>query len=234
MQNIPDKELDKLFQDRFEDAEVEPSMDLWPDIEAKLDKRPRHKFPVYGLVAIAASAILTVGLIFKSSFPDKQHQSVAVATKPNPGIARIQGPAYVANANITQRAATITTKSKGTVKSQQVMQPILPNIHLLNKGLASVPTSVVKIEDGLVADEQLVFAHADNEPEINTENSVSEADLRKEQRRGIQNAGDLINYVVEKVDKREDKLIEFSTDDDESSLVGLNIGMLRINHKRHK
>ena len=46
--------------------------------------------------------------------------------------------------------------------------------------------------------------------------------------------GDLINFVVDKVDKREDKLIRFDTDDDNSSLIGINIGMIRFSKKKHK
>ena len=53
-------------------------------------------------------------------------------------------------------------------------------------------------------------------------------------KRGIRNMGDLINFVVDKVDKREDKLIRFDTDDDNSSLIGINIGMIKFSKKKHK
>lgn len=49
-------------------------------------------------------------------------------------------------------------------------------------------------------------------------------------------AGDrnLVNCVVDKVDKSEEKIIQFKTEDDNSSLVALNIGILRCNTKKHK
>lgn len=46
---------------------------------------------------------------------------------------------------------------------------------------------------------------------------------------GVRNFGDLVNLVVAKVDKRKDKLIQFSdADDDESIISAVHIGALRI------
>jgi len=46
---------------------------------------------------------------------------------------------------------------------------------------------------------------------------------------GIRNIGDLVNLVVAKVDKRKDKVIEFTdTDDDETTITGVHIGAIRI------
>jgi len=52
------------------------------------------------------------------------------------------------------------------------------------------------------------------------------------ERKNIRNVGDLVNYVVDKVDKRDKKLLRFTTDeDDNSSIVGINIGFLRLNKR---
>jgi hypothetical protein len=46
---------------------------------------------------------------------------------------------------------------------------------------------------------------------------------------GIRNFGDLVNLVVAKVDKRKDKLIQFTdSDDDESIISGVHLGALKI------
>lgn len=47
-------------------------------------------------------------------------------------------------------------------------------------------------------------------------------------KRGIHNIGDLVNLVVAKVDKRKDKVIEFTDTDDESTITGVHIGALKI------
>ena len=45
----------------------------------------------------------------------------------------------------------------------------------------------------------------------------------------IRSLGDLINIAVASVDKRKDKIIEFSdTDDDESTITAVNLGLVRI------
>jgi hypothetical protein len=54
-------------------------------------------------------------------------------------------------------------------------------------------------------------------------------------KKGIQNIGDLVNYVVDKVDKRDQKFLKFKTDDDDnSSLIAVNIGFIKFNSRRHK
>lgn len=49
-------------------------------------------------------------------------------------------------------------------------------------------------------------------------------------RKRIRTLGDLINVVVAKVDKRKDKVIEFTNndDDDESNITGVNLGIIKV------
>jgi hypothetical protein len=48
-------------------------------------------------------------------------------------------------------------------------------------------------------------------------------------RPGIHSLGDLVNVLVAKVDKRKDKIIEFTADDDgESTVTGLNLGIIKL------
>ena len=49
----------------------------------------------------------------------------------------------------------------------------------------------------------------------------------------IKTFGDLVNVVVRKIDKRKDKLIEFTdVDDDESTITGINLGVLKIKKEK--
>ena len=52
MQQMQDKEFDKLFKDRFEDAEIEPSANLWANIEHELAPKKKRVFPIYWMVII--------------------------------------------------------------------------------------------------------------------------------------------------------------------------------------
>jgi len=48
-------------------------------------------------------------------------------------------------------------------------------------------------------------------------------------KRGISGLGGLINAIVAKVDKREDKLVEFTESNDDGALLsGVNLGLLKI------
>ncbi len=47
-------------------------------------------------------------------------------------------------------------------------------------------------------------------------------------KRGIHNMGDLVNLVMAKVDKRKDKMIEFTDTDDESTITAVNLGPIKI------
>jgi hypothetical protein len=47
-------------------------------------------------------------------------------------------------------------------------------------------------------------------------------------RHTIRSLGGLINAVVAKVDKRRDKIIEFTDEDDETNVTGINLGIVKI------
>ena len=47
MQHMPDKEFDQLFRDKFNDAEIEPSANLWASIDQKLEPKRKRTFPIY-------------------------------------------------------------------------------------------------------------------------------------------------------------------------------------------
>lgn len=57
---------------------------------------------------------------------------------------------------------------------------------------------------------------------------TAKPNTRAVKRHGIHNVGDLVNLVMAKVDKRKDKALEFTDDDDGSTLTAVNIGPIRI------
>ena len=46
MHHMQDKEFDQLFKDKFDDAQIEPSANLWANIEAELVPKRKRVFPV--------------------------------------------------------------------------------------------------------------------------------------------------------------------------------------------
>jgi hypothetical protein len=104
--------------------------------------------------------------------------------------------------------------------------------------LAALPEKEIKPTEAVVPDEPLnaakpVIPGADD---FKTGNKVASVALpvikpakAPVKKHGIRTFGDLINVVVAKVDKRQDKVIHFSdTDDDESNITGINLGFVKV------
>jgi len=126
----------------------------------------------------------------------------------------------------------------GEQKDLLAMQPSVKITHLEYKEV-SVKAAAVKLPKAVVVQpvQEVMLATADVAADETTANGSDEAasENRHAESKGIRNVGDLVNYVVDKVDKRDEKFIQFKTDDDDnSSLIGLNIGMFKFNQKKHK
>ncbi|MNQ93554.1 hypothetical protein D3C85_1090260 [compost metagenome] len=95
------------------------------------------------------------------------------------------------------------------------------------------PVVKEQVRPVVVPPTDIVIAKVDPPEVQKQDNEITETEGRE--RRGIRNVGDVINFVVDKLDKREKKIIQFRTDDDDnSSLIAVNIGILQFNPKRNK
>lgn len=235
MQN---KEFDQLFRDKFEDAEIEPSANLWGNIVQELEPRKKRVLPVYWMAAAVAIVAVSVGLLM----PEKE-------------TIRLRGSDFAATTRITEPvissenvvANTEISSNKNTSKSTPLviaprltaadvkkdfvaMQPKVTQVRPVNIKTEIVQPVVDQIvqEPDVVATESVIASIS--VPDEN--NAITEAEPTE--RKGIKNVGDIVNYVVDKVDKREKKFIRFNTDDDNSSLVAINIGILKFNKRSDK
>jgi ribosomal protein L18E len=104
--------------------------------------------------------------------------------------------------------------------------------------LAAISTNDDKAINSVVPDEPLIAAKPviPATDDFKTTNKVAvtalpfnKAAKTPVKKHGIRSFGDLINVVVAKVDKRQDKVIHFSdTDGDESSITGINLGFVKM------
>src|ERR1700743_2371629 len=58
--NMQDKEFDDLFRSKLDNFEIEPSAQVWQNIDAELDGKKR-KGGLFTLLGIAASIIMLIG-----------------------------------------------------------------------------------------------------------------------------------------------------------------------------
>ncbi|WP_285054631.1 hypothetical protein [Pedobacter ginsengisoli] len=240
---MQDKEFDQLFKDRFEEAEVQPSANLWGNIAEQLEPKRKHAALVYWW-SVAAVILMTVGIglltpktekirlqskgeiaaaevVLKDTVPVSADQilisSVAAADQDTANISTplVIAPRYDAaeEKNNLFAVQPNTVDSRPDIKKPEV--PAAENAEPENKTVA--------VNEVMIASADL----SDNDPEALTASSSQE-------HRGIRNVGDLVNFVVNKVDKRENKIVQFDTDDDNSSLVSLNLGIIRFSKRSNK
>jgi hypothetical protein len=134
-----------------------------------------------------------------------------------------------------QASAARNTKKENSLLA---MQPISHPAHLLNmepeitsSEQRQPVTELLPAVEVSLAKNANIETHTDATEALSTEQEEAEQPSRTR----IRNAGDLVNFVVEKLDKRDQKILEFSTDDDDNtSLVAINIGPFKMNTKRHK
>jgi len=231
MQNIQDNEFDRLFKDKFAEAEITPPLNLWDKIDTQLSVKPKRAFPVYWMAAALAIAAVSLALLFP--IQEQDHKvSLAATTATAPVINALPEVAASEAAKQKEIPLQIVSKPKTLKKDLVSLQPLALNPQPYGNDITvkqerlGLPMSVSSAADTLV----LASINDIKQP---VDQVIGENETRTENK-GIRNMGDLINYVVDKVDKSDEKIIQFKTEDDNSSLVALNIGIIRFNTKKHK
>jgi hypothetical protein len=259
MQHMQDKDFDQMFRDKFEDAQLEPSLDLWNKIEPKLVIKRKRVYPIYWAAAAVVLSAITAGLLFRQPEKINTQGNLSVQAKPlenrkgqgSPIIMpaedvspikadnKISVISYRASRHVTTHESVVTADLAEALiqpdlnngkKDLLAMQPLEGIAHLDHKETVMTDPQIKKaiiLQPAPAEEIMLANAGIDSTEEGNED--------RHTETKRIRNVGDMVKYVVDKVDKREEKFIQFKTDDDDnSSLVALNIGMFRFNSKKHK
>lgn len=238
MQAMQDKDFDQLFKDRFEEAEIQPSSNLWSNIESELTPKKKRKFPVYWAAAAVVVIATTIGLLSQKTESLKLQGNAAETT------AQIEKvPVVPSRLNTVAEEPVVEPESTPLILAPKVK---LENLVRKNSQLAVQPNLEVKRQQVKVIDvvpeqkkemvtleKEIMIAKIDPPVVPEQSNQIAETEVRE--RKGIRNVGDVINFVVDKLDKREKKIIQFKTDDDDnSSLIAVNIGILKFNSRKNK
>lgn len=239
---MQDNEFDAYFKANFIGAELDAPADMWAKIENGLPQKNQRNFRLLGMVATLAIAVCAGLLLLQKNHKIKLHgkenttsSQVATdvgrkikSTKPavdKPlGVSEGKGNAVVYKHNENQ-----LVKNKSPKKIPAV-QPSRANLHLPNKSVLAMQKSDT-INNITVKRVALAMAAPDkNRPVLEIGNDAQTS--VKTEKRNIDGIGDLVNYVVDKVDKRENKFIRFYSDGEGTSLVSVNIGILKWNGKK--
>lgn len=263
MHPISDKELDKLFQQRFEDLQVEPSNEVWEKISNGLDKKKPTKktFPIFWMAAASIIVVLSAGLWFTRSDEklidqdspvivqeeNKVIEQDAVSESFNNTREQESDPVLISKSlenkvvNDLPKAETILVNEVVKVVSE-IKAPEDPSeeviaSNVIKRPIVIQPKQPVKVPARYSGDQSaLDLSQPDLSREVLTasissqdRNSTDEFNSRNRKVKGV---GGLVNFVIAQVDKREDKLIEFTESDEGTAVSGINLGLLKIKSKK--
>jgi len=245
MQPIQDKDFDKLFKNAFEDAEITPSRDLWSSIESEIEPKKKRIIPIYWLSAAAVLVVATIGFLI---YQQQEMQPKQLANNVEPKIIKpvVETPGFedstkavdapsvkideVLPVNSKPEEAIAKTanseNAKPVAKEKIVTAPEMQKKELM---IAKVeePTQDIKAKiDALVSETNTETVIASTATTAKADEVMG--DDNQIENKGIRNVGDVVNLIVNKVDKRKDKFIQFRTDDDDSSLSSINIGPFKF------
>ena len=225
-----EKTFDKVFKDKLGEVSVAPSPQVWENISASLDPKQHKKRVIYPWLGLAASVLL-VSLGAWWFFPMNQAQVGAVKVMnvqamptrttevqltaqenlPKKELAHISKPLVVNKVAQLQQDLALPPSSVNTVDpkpSATIIQPEQQQLAVLNES-PSQPVTILKT------------------PQETALNSAQPS-AKKHAKKRIRSLSDLVNFVVAKVDNREEKILETSTDEAILSLTALNVGPLKF------
>ncbi|WP_316792082.1 hypothetical protein [Pedobacter frigoris] len=235
---MQDKEFDQLFKDRFEEAEVQPSSGLWNNISAELEPKRKTGLQIYWMAAAVAVMVVGIGLLVPKTEKIRLQAPAEIADVKAKDISKPSADRVIDETESDQSYKSTPLviaprlKPEGQKKTIIFVQPKVVDEHLVNNAADVKDHTPVMVKSSATADVPIVIASA-NTSDQNKVNEITETE--QPERKGIRNVGDLVNYVVDKVDKRDNKILKFNTDeDDNSSLIAINIGFIKLNSKRHK
>jgi hypothetical protein len=261
MHPISDKELDKLFQQRFGDLEIEPSTAVWEKITGTMDQKKRKSaFPSFWIAAASIVVLISAGLLYfrpqevirlqgssemaqnmeeNSSRPEPSEPSVSI-NEPFNGTQteKTDLPDFnLVNASEV-KSSEYPLVQKAPISEPEVKvpapEPVVIAAEPVKKVNAVQPKKSVKVPNRYSGDQSALDV---TQPDMMAIADFSEDELNPDEsevrgQRKIRSIGSLVNFVIAKVDKREDKLIEFKDSDEGSEVSGINLGLVKIKGKK--
>lgn len=256
---ISDKELDDLFNSKLDDLEVEPPASLWQNISTVLDAGSKKKSIIPGLrIAAGIVVVLSVGLLLLR----KNEPAITQIPKKIAKVElQKQNPSKNQIKNLDDKNSTLLLSAKNKVvkevsaKTKIKVITINTSINTKAKVEDNLTQTSVQVKPSLDSEDsknnlsqaQIALvpdASISLKPQPETEMPLKVTvkpqvltaanGTTKVKHIRIRSIGDVVNLVMAKVDKREDKLIQFSDSDDgdESNVTGINLGI--INLKKEK
>jgi hypothetical protein len=258
MKVYQDKDFDGFFKSSFEDFEVTPSAQSWDKIAKELERKPTKKYPIFWIAAANVVIVLWIGIglftkpteVIKlkgapiQNIIANQEQNTKVEAFAEQIIAsktKVKDPIE----NIEDRVilASIDQKEINVQEEATTNELILPSrsdvLEVTNtmENLTRVrPARKIQSVAQQMIDEESIQNNINsyNVPKMTlAQNTIDENLSGNGANNGrkikIKSVGDLVNFVVAQVDKRDDKIIKVSkTDESDNEITGINFGLFKF------
>jgi len=248
---MSDRDLDQLFNAQLADLEVEPSAAVWGKIAAdiKTEDDKKGAFP-YMQIAAGITVLIAIGLWFtprqeKIALHGQSNSQQSVQLTVNPTAPVTHYSTLTADVPATNPKRVKAVNSHLTVDpgTQQAYKQVnekpdtalyASNMQPANTDKTEHITPVIKINNPVAS--PLTAVARVNVPGKQPVQTLALADIPKStatetvKKKKIHTLGDILNVVIAKVDKRDNKIIEFSNDDDDEAFTvsGVNLGPIKI------
>lgn len=249
MEPMSDKELDLLFKSKFTDYEVEPSVSSWSKIEEQLSVKPmqRRKVPFLWMAAASVIVVFGLGLLLWN----KPQEQIMLKGKPTVE----EGDMVIAQNNAARKREEVISRNQPVDNKvdnfSRVAQEVKPktieesNTQEEESFIASTqidkpetqpeqefvatrtePVKRITVTELMLLEEE--NAAKTNKIKSTMFSSLSSKDEDSSQPERIRSVGDLVNFVIAKVDKRENKVLKISkTEESDIEITGINLGLFK-------
>ncbi len=246
MHPISDKELDKLFKNRFAEAEFQPSADVWAKISGKMDGKVKAKrsFPVFWMAAASVVVVLAAGLwlyrpveVIRLHGSEQKMADIPISDLGTGAPVLDPHQPAISGIDFSKLASEKQSRKVETVlvaeTDNQVPEFSRPEAVAVNNSRRVVsdfaqPKKEIKVPRYTGDQSQLDVTQPDMIASAEPVMEQSAIEQENSSPKRIRSVGSLVNFVISKVDRRDDKIIEFKDGEEGSEISGINLGLIKL------
>lgn len=243
MHSVSDEDCDKLFRDKLYSFETEPSDAVWGSITEQLNSgKEVRSFPILRMAAASMIAMIGFGMWLAATKKPMRltgtKNTISISPTQETKKVSVQPPNQVVESVSVQIASKVkvvpvsiasTVARKSQIREEKLVTMVDPE-QLREKENTKSTIAAIKeqpaVENESLADKQAPSMTLASHSVIELEQN--EPPLRPAK---IRSVGSLVNFVVSKVDKRKNKIIEFKEGDEGVIVSGIDLGLLKYKSK---
>jgi hypothetical protein len=247
MKPILDNGIDHLFKSSLEDYEIKPSAESWKRINEQLGSKSQDNKQPYWWAAASVILVLGIGLVFfRSDREVIQLKGKTEIAAVNEELLPIQNKLIVKPQllkDLSLEEVRIANEKRFLQLMAKTNAPVTKEIHsksdVKNKNTFAAASSINNDKDDQqnpttaneenISDNTMITA---GEPVLaavpQSENILDRPINHSGEKSLIKSVGDLVNFVIAKMDGRDQKLLHMSkTEESDMEITQINLGLIK-------